>query len=199
MKFKKDGAILKNVEDAFRFHCNNTMCEKCHFSCRRSPELHPEITIELLKLSGFEIIEDNSDATPELPLDIGCMTIAQAKEYCKHLMGENLPCEKICKLRKSGICGSGGLPCDWKLERVRLTPEELAICKAVGAKWVSMDKRPGETQVALWGKMPVYNNEGLALHEYGSGVIIASVCRDRFPNVQPGDCIYIGDLIKGDA
>ena len=75
----------------------------------------------------------------------------------------------------------------------RLTEPELAICKAVGAKWVSRDQQePGlddESHVVLWWGKPSLSDCGVYANLSGddTGTLPASL----FPSVHPGDCICV--------
>ncbi len=78
------------------------------------------------------------------------------------------------------------------IRRPSLTEPELAICKAVGAKWVSMDNFQKTCLVYLWEHEP---NIGLNGKEYvPSGedeCELGSIKYDLFPSVKPGDCICV--------
>ena len=65
-----------------------------------------------------------------------------------------------------------------------LTEPELAICKAVGAKWVSRDKE--SDSVDLWGVKPIKER---GFYKVNGEYPIATVRDDLFPSVKPGDCI----------
>ena len=73
----------------------------------------------------------------------------------------------------------------------RLTEAELAICKAVGAKWVSYDRFAGEhaTEVTLWGREPKEMNG-----RYTDGEYIGHVYYRKFPSVHHGDCICVEEV-----
>lgn len=72
------------------------------------------------------------------------------------------------------------------IRQPRLTPEELAICKAVGAKWVSRNKSPEDSFVDLWTDKPKNDGEG---YRYANqcGFLKARA----FPSVHPGDCLEV--------
>ena len=201
MKFKKDRKSFDSIEDVRAAYCNGLhQCEACaiyrvltHGKCRWFCEENPRKAAELME---FEIIDDEP-TTCELPLDISDMTLAQAKGYCKHLMGEEPPCGKVCDLKKSGICGSGGLPCDWKLDRAHLAPEELEICRKIGAKWVSMDEGGCIDRVLLWSNKPqtrinCSDNHSIVFDAF-NGECLGYLKHSKFPSVHPGDCICVED------
>lgn len=84
-------------------------------------------------------------------------------------------------------------PEEWDLtEKHRLTEKELAICKALEAKWVS--RNDNGNSVLLWGDKPSLE-EGCGKYYYGA-VMIADVCFWEFPSVRPGDCIYVEEVIS---
>ena len=69
-----------------------------------------------------------------------------------------------------------------------LTEPELAICRAMGAKWVSRDD--DVRSVELWREKPRKTNSGIYVGEQ-SGSRIAMVNPSLFPSVEPGDCIEV--------
>lgn len=74
----------------------------------------------------------------------------------------------------------------------RLTEKELAICKAVGAKWVSRDK--GVLVVELWRERPEMEG-GVTKPTFvaDTDCWVADVDCNLFPSVKPGDCICVED------
>ena len=70
-----------------------------------------------------------------------------------------------------------------------LTELELAICKAVGAKWVSRDKE--SDSVDLWGVKPIKER---GFYKVNGEYPIATVRDDLFPSVKPGDCICVEEV-----
>lgn len=79
----------------------------------------------------------------------------------------------------------------------RLTSEELEICRAVGAKWVTKDNYTTECFVYLWAERPDAGNNG---NTYGGAKkSFGKILGDLFPSVKPGDCICVDDLIKEGA
>ncbi|MCH5352973.1 MAG: hypothetical protein J1E06_05870 [Acutalibacter sp.] len=79
----------------------------------------------------------------------------------------------------------------------RLTPEELAICKNIGAKWVSKDVLGHE--VDLWEKRPRKIKGGVGAGMYVDGKRIAYLPVHCFPSVQPGDCICVEEEEEKDG
>ena len=68
----------------------------------------------------------------------------------------------------------------------RLTEPEIAIMRAVGAKWVSLDTSSMDEAVALWSDKPENDESG----DFCSPLsVIAIVTAARFPSVKPGECI----------
>lgn len=76
----------------------------------------------------------------------------------------------------------------------RLTDKELAICKAVGARYVSRVKVPkgDPNMVSLWELKPVccscYSDDSITWS--GSG-LLAYVDAFLFPSIKPGDCVEV--------
>lgn len=134
----------------------------------------------------------------ELPTYIGSMTLAQAKEYCNSVRLPTCCNTSKCELRKFGICS--GLPYDWKIDRIRLTPEELEICRLIGAKWISKDKFDGVNVVDLWEQKPNGEKDGsMYVYRNTDGFEVAAISDSLFPSVKQGDCICVEDLIKETA
>lgn len=196
MKFKKDGKVFDNIRDAKEYYCDtlSVRCEGCVLydeTCTARAEKDPP---GYARLMGFEIIEDEP-VTQELPLDIRGMTLRQAKEYCanhKNAIGDDLNCENHCKFRTL-FCGM--TVDNWKLNRRLLTPDELEICRKIGAKWASKDRHK-MSNIEFWKDKPVLSEDGFT---YSGGERVAYLPSRCFPSLKPGDCICVDDLIKDDA
>lgn len=77
------------------------------------------------------------------------------------------------------------------IRTTRLTDAELAICNAVGAKWVSRATEGG-TKVSLWTVKPFKTFHGVYV---ASGIdAIARVNASLFPSVKMGDLIGLSQL-----
>ena len=81
-----------------------------------------------------------------------------------------------------------------------LTEPELAICKAVGAKWVSMNAIGiGKSRVTLWDDKPIFDGSMFYITEDDeSSIVVGTIGRinqNLFPSVHPGDLIPV-DLGK---
>ena len=81
-----------------------------------------------------------------------------------------------------------------------LTEPELAICKAVGAKWVSMNAIGiGKSRVTLWDDKPMFDGSMFYITEDDESFIAVStigrINQNLFPSVHPGDLIPV-DLGK---
>lgn len=194
MKFKKDGKVFDDIMKARRYHCNITEdCDKCFpkgASCSEECRNNPRKSARLM---GFEVIEDGYDKMG-LPIDIGSMTMAQAKEYCREFRHKNgYPCEeKGCELKKRHIC------MDWvhEWDFERLTPQELEICRDIGAKWISMDygKEPLLIdKVYFWRDKPELDGDRYSPNR----PCLAFVSSSLMPSVRPGDCINVEELLNG--
>lgn len=74
-----------------------------------------------------------------------------------------------------------------------LTPGELAICKTIGANWVSREGDPDKAlPIFLWDEKPTNVNG-----KYATGVgSLARVSVQFFPSLKPGDCINVEELMK---
>lgn len=68
----------------------------------------------------------------------------------------------------------------------RLTEPEMAIMRAVGARWVSFDNTSIDETVMLWSDKPEKDGNG----DFSSPIsILATVTAELFPSVKPGECI----------
>lgn len=141
---------------------------------------------------GFDVVEDESEHI-HIPLDIGSMTIAQAKEYCEKNRSDK--CGKHCEFRRRHICGYGCAVDIYQWDLARLTPHELEICRVLGAKWVSKDNYKETVAVNLWNQKPELGDDGKV---YRKGKIIADISVFLFPSVKQGDCICVDNLGKSD-
>lgn len=75
----------------------------------------------------------------------------------------------------------------------KLSEMELAICKALCAKWVSMDIYDNVDIVTLWSVKPFCLDDEKTFF-YADDIntkLIATVKRRMFPSVRPGDCIEV--------
>ena len=83
----------------------------------------------------------------------------------------------------------------------RLTEAELAICKAVGAKWLTLDcVTSSGLSVYLWDKKPqAHEVKGVGMCYYASDSGAKNVARIDgavFPGLKPGDCICVEEATK---
>lgn len=198
MKFKKDGKVFEDIEDAREYFCSAiSICDDCalrKIECDERCENNPK---KYAKLMGFEIIEDEKGT--DVPQDIGGMTLEQAKEYCIEKRKEATTfCGDSCKLFQFCVCNgiSDGSVINWNLDRQRLTPEELEICRALGAKWVTLSERG--LRVDLWAEKPIQcRDENGSIYFVCAGADnVAMVKKSAFQSVKPGDCISVEDLLQ---
>lgn len=100
-----------------------------------------------------------------------------------------------CKVYADKVAKFIGLEVVEVEDKPRLTEQELAICKAVGAKWVSWDKfhipelRNGI--VDLWECSPHYNGA-----QYSGTGLLAKVGIELFPSLNPGDLVNVEELLE---
>ena len=84
------------------------------------------------------------------------------------------------------------------IHQTRLTPDELTICKALGAKWVSRDdEEPSFSfmDVRFWKSMPSKGSRSYYTTESDSDTI--ALCDAYlFPSLKPGDLVNVEDLIN---
>ena len=81
-------------------------------------------------------------------------------------------------------------------DKPHLTEAELAICKALGAKWVSRDGEGYNYMgvVKLWREKPQMGNS--PCYYLTAGTYIATCELNCFPSLSPGDCVNVEELMK---
>lgn len=75
-----------------------------------------------------------------------------------------------------------------------LTEAELAICKAVGTKWVSINDDGGD--VELWDEEPYKENGTYFIGYPPSPFGLARIASGLFPSFNPGDCVNVEGILK---
>lgn len=72
----------------------------------------------------------------------------------------------------------------------RLTQSELAICRVLGAKWVSRSLQDSaySDEVWLWSRKPKWDGH---LWDESDEYNIAMVNSKKFPSIRPGDCVCV--------
>ena len=166
-----------------------------HGGCVRYAEKYP---IEAARLMGYEVIEEKENGMdkkdkPRLAEvlgvevgehfrvgDVGCDFWIEADGWPRsELFDRNTSSKWVVNAinhPESIVRGP------------RLTEPEIAIMRAVGAKWVSRDK--GFDDVFLWLDKPEVSedNEGYYLSSK-LGNCITSIRVRLFPSVKPGECL----------
>ncbi len=147
---------------------------------------HPEEAAELM---GLVVEEETSAEDINVPgKSLSEWTLGEAQAFCKKRtesqdwegLGaecEGCPLNVVCAITAS----------EWDLkEAPRLTEPEIAIMRAVGAKWVSFDTNSIDEIVILWWNKPDKDGNG----DFSSPIsVLATVTAELFPSVKPGDCI----------
>lgn len=126
-------------------------------------------------------------------MDFENMTLSQVKEHCrKWRLEHGYPCEETgCDLKRRHICNDWAH--EWDFDK--LTAEELEICKAVGAKYISIDKPVSLPDVVeLWKEKPVLNGCSGIYENRAVDARLAAVSMQLFPSLKPGDCICVNDI-----
>lgn len=196
MKFKADGMIFSNINEAKKYYCNQTCgCKNCCFALIKHCDIYcKENPRKSAEMMGFKIIEDESENKQGyVPLDISSMTLAQVKDYCNRHRNDN--CGEDCEFRRRYVCGYG-CAIDiyrWNLESPRLTPDELTICMALGAKWISRNNNNLNNYVDFWDDKPQIDDEG-SYNVIGAKIHAVAVRADKLPSVKPGDCLCVDDV-----
>lgn len=206
-KDKQTGIVYDTIVEARNAWCNCggiEICKKCVIPNLHRPNLLPcgcENCIdfsdrnpkEAAKLMGLEIIE-NENAPVRADKPIGEYTFNEMYEYCKDRTKDfSRPvtydeCEG-CKF--NAVCCN--LPEEWDLSnKKRLTDNELALCRMIGAKWVSRDSSNVlEDNVDFWSDRPTNDN---GIFDGVEDVSLAAVKPTLMPSINPGDCICVEDL-----
>ncbi len=189
----------------------------CYTWCKEHPD-------EAAHLMGYEVIDDSSSEIDETPTDTPTTlddTPTEKSVKQKPRLAEVLGVEVGETFKVEGVSvrffiGEDGMPKIYDgdsgldvegmdiykainhpesiIRAPRLTEPEIAIMRAVGAKWVSMDKykdKFGRTYVELWGEKP--NGEIEKVYDLEGGSALAKILPELFPSVHPGDCIGMED------
>ena len=194
------GETFEDILTAKRLYCNTHPCTPggCKFHeatngglCTKWAQDNPEEAAELMGLVVEETPTELRDTpTEELVYQkpLSEWTLGEAQAFCKkrtesqNWEGLGAECEG-CLLNV--VCAITASEWDLK-EAPRLTEPEIAIMRAVGAKWVSLDTSSMDEAVALWSDKPENDESG----DFCSPLsVIAIVTADLFPSVKPGDCI----------
>ena len=111
-------------------------------------------------------------------------TLGEVNQMCK----DKSDCKTCIFINKNKTtCKLAGPASLWKLEeKPHLTDPEIAIMRAVGAKWVSLDANLIDESVMLWSVKPDKYGDG-SFHSPIS--VLAAVAEELFPSVKPGECI----------
>lgn len=123
-------------------------------------------------------------------------TPAEMKAEC--VKNDSPEKSESCLLREKGghkrclpavIFQTSHHPCEWELDiECPMTEQELAICRAVGAKWVTRGIEWDTYSVTLWDTKPKCK-DGHFLSN--GGVPLGVLKATAFPSVNPGDCIEV--------
>ena len=120
-------------------------------------------------------------------------TLGEVQALCERRNGDGC-CDECPFANVIGNCTLRVLPEEWELEEVRrLTEPEIAIMRAVGAKWVSRDVC-GSKRIELWDEKPIKNKDGAFHPSVGNGSL-AIVRESLFPSVNPGECIELEECM----
>ena len=112
-------------------------------------------------------------------------TLGEVQALCEKRNGDGC-CDGCPFANVIGNCTLRGLPEEWDLkEAPRLTEQEIAIMRAVGAKWVSRDDN--SVIVNIWSKKPEKHNGGYEM----PFSCVCSIDPRLFPSVHPGECIAV--------
>ena len=121
-------------------------------------------------------------------------TLGEVQALCEKRNGDGC-CDGCPFANVIGNCTLRGLPEEWDLkEAPRLTAPEIAIMRAVGAKWVSRDENRYDGSVDLWMEKPLYG-DGMYNNTCENGLAATIHNSALFPSVHPGDCIDLEECM----
>ena len=211
------GEVFETIEKARKEYCEGKkFCSECQFSCLLFAERHPA---EAARLMGYEVIDDSSTEIDETPTDapttlddtptvsgdrptkeddmdkldkpLSEWTLGEVQALCKKRNGDGC-CDNCPFANVIGNCTLRVLPEEWDLKDApRLTESEIAIMRAVGAKWVSRNQI-GMNSLHLWDKRP----GGDKNFWNGDAKSLATVAEFLFPSVKPGKLIKLEEAEK---
>ena len=97
--------------------------------------------------------------------------------------------DKAAELMKLDVIGDK--------DKSELTEQELSICKALGAKWITLNEkhRFEDNYVYLWNRQPQYQTiNGIKYYsEIEEGDCFATIHASHFPSLSPGDCVKVAE------
>lgn len=123
-------------------------------------------------------------------------TLGEVQTLCEKQNGYTC-CDGCPFANVIGNCILRVLPEEWDLKEAPcLTKKEIAIMKAVGAKWVSRDTDDNGDDgiVELWDEKPNYNST--FFFGNGDSVVLGRIAGSLFPSVHPGECICVEEVEK---
>lgn len=179
-----------------------------------------EHTEEAARLMGYEVIDDTPTDTPTASGDIPTKELTEKKPRLAEVLGVEEDkiwfCESsnlMYRIHDAVVEFRTNKSEQWEMclhtpfifdiinhpesiiRAPRMTEAELAICKAVGAKWVSRGAF-GTKSVVLWDEKPECFDDGT----FGSTDTAHKLARmyTGFESVHPGECICVEEA-GGDA
>lgn len=108
----------------------------------------------------------------------------------------NQSCDDYCNAHPEETAAIIGAEVVEVEDKPRLTEQELAICKALGARWVSRNECNYDN-VNLWEIEPTKSvNTSPRQYIARNGSLLAAVNVCLFPSLNPGDCVNVEELLK---
>lgn len=211
MKFKdpKTGELFDSISAARHAFCdkvfNCVQCpvagddRNCFTNVRRNP-------VESARLMGYEIMDEEGKMEKEnkprlaevLGVEVGErftneeLTGKYRRYFWIDEYGEPRPSDSFDEHTDSmfWILRSINHP-ESIIRAPRLTEPEIAIMRAVGAKWVSLDDTESIEYVYLWDYKPIFSDTNCEFGWDNGRPSVAQVLKSLFPSVEPGDCLSI--------
>lgn len=205
MKFRnpKTGEEFSTIFEALTAECvKYHTCEGCPLqssnnscmSCRVYAENHPDEAAQRL---GLEVIEDGHTAhKPRVAELLGVEVGQKWRVVCPEegvdsgeiwLNEKGYPINHPASYGIVLLCTALNHP-ESIIKSPHLAEPEIAVCKAIGAKWVSHDST-GDS-VDLWLNKPVKHNGMFSIGDEDEEAL-AVIADILFPSVRPGDLIEV--------
>lgn len=225
LKDPETGNIYDSIDEALEFFCTQQGC--CTMTFVRCPFENKTITqsclwwagrhpYEAAKLMGYEILDEDAEQEGNMeenkkPRICDVLGVDVFERFSVVDQENGFNSEEIMidgngnALSASGtvtvspyICAIHAINHPEKIRRKsKLTENEIAICKSLGAKWVSKDEgRFGIVQ--MWEEEPqkvVYKGHIFYERKEGSESSIATAKKDKFPSIAPGELICVEDCL----
>lgn len=212
MKFKdpETGEAFDRWIDAWRHFCSypKEICSCGLFKktgCYGCFAWFVDHPAEAARLMGYEIMDEEGKMEKEnkprmaevLGVEVGekfrVVNVAQGfneGQFSINISGDLVERGSPAASRTPALCFAINHP-ESIVRLPRLTEPEIAIMRAVGAKWVSLDDTESIEYVYLWDYKPIFSDTNCEFGWDNGRPSVAQVLKNLFPSVEPGDCLSI--------